>query len=55
VVQAAEQWDGELLAQGEVFESQSGAVLEEGVKEQEDDAEHGHGWLHLGKLADSSG
>ena len=34
--------DGELLTEGEIFQSQLRAVPEEGAEEQEDDSENGH-------------
>src|SRR5712692_6386903 len=47
--------NGELLPEGEIFQSQLGTVPEEGTDEQEDDSEVGHRCLPLGKLADRSG
>ncbi len=47
--------DGELLAQGEILQGQSGRVLEAGAEEQEDDSEDGRRCLPSGERADRSG
>jgi hypothetical protein len=47
--------DGELLMEGEIFQSQLRAVPEEGAEEQEDDSEDGHRGLHLDKWVKVSG
>ena len=46
--------DGELLTEGEIFQSQLRTAPEEGTEEQEDDSEDGHRGLPLGKLAKRS-
>jgi hypothetical protein len=46
--------NGDLLPEGEIFQSQPRAAPEESTAEQEDDLEDGHQWLPLSKQADRS-
>ena len=47
--------DGELLMEGEVFQSQPRAVPVAGAEEQENASEDGHRYLHLGSWSTSQG